>query len=79
MNLSYIFYFLSRLFSLKMINQLTSSFPKQGYWVLFILEEVILDNIMQNLLNLRMDYKRRFLHLGLLLISSYTVHFFEHW
>jgi hypothetical protein len=31
---------------------------------------------MQNLLNLRMDYARRFLHLSLLLISSYTVHLF---
>jgi len=52
-----------------MINQLISSFSKQGYWVLFIPEKVILDNIMQNLLNLRMYYARRFLHLSLLLIS----------
>jgi hypothetical protein len=55
--------------SLKMINQLTSSFSKQGYWVLFIPEKVTLDNFMQNLLNLRMYYARRFLHLSLLLIS----------
>jgi len=62
--------------SLKMINPLTSSLPKQGYWVLFIPENIILDNIMQNLLNLRMYYARRFLHLSLLLIPSYTVHLF---
>jgi len=62
--------------SLKMINPLTSSLPKQGYWVLFIPENIILDNIMQNLLNLSMYYARRFLHLSLLSISSYTVHCF---
>ena len=59
-----------------MINPLTSSLPKQGYWVLFSPENIILDNIMQNLLNLRMYYAWRFLRLSLLLISSYTVHLF---
>ena len=59
-----------------MINPLTSSLPKQGYWVLFIPQNIILDNIMQNLLNLRMYYARRFLHLSLLSISIYTVHLF---
>ena len=62
--------------SLKMINPLTSSLPKQGYWVPFIPENIIPDNIMQNLLNLSMYYARRFLHLSLLSISSYTVHCF---
>ena len=57
-----------------MINPLTSSLPKQGNWVLFIPENIILDNIMQNLLNLSMYYARRFLHLSLLSISIYTVH-----
>ena len=54
-----------------MINPLTSSHPKQGYWVLFILENIVLDNMMQNLLNLSMYYAWRVLYLSLLLISSY--------
>ena len=45
--------------------------------MLFFTENIVLDNIIQNLLNLRMNYPRRFLHLSLLLISIYTVHLFE--
>ena len=59
-----------------MINQLLSSPPEMVHWVLIIPEKVILNNIMQNLLNLRMNYPRRFLHLSLLLILIYTVHLF---
>jgi len=40
-------------------------------------ENIVLNNIIQNLLNLRGNYPGRFLHLSLLLISIYTIHLFE--
>jgi hypothetical protein len=44
--------------------------------MLFFTENIVPDNIIQNLLNLRKNYTRRFLRLSLLLISIYTVHLF---
>jgi hypothetical protein len=36
-------------------------------------ENIALDNIIQNLLNLRVNDPRRFLHVSILLISDYTL------
>jgi hypothetical protein len=44
--------------------------------MLFFTENIVPDNIIQNLLNLRKNYTRRFFRLSLLLISIYTVHLF---
>ena len=44
--------------------------------MLFIPQNIILNDIMQNLLNLSVYYTRGFFYLSLLLISNYTVHLF---
>ena len=44
--------------------------------MLFYLEKIVLDTIIQNLLILRTNYARRFLHTSPLSISSYTIHLF---
>jgi hypothetical protein len=41
--------------------------------ILFLPENIALDNIVPHLLNLRVNYPRRFLHLSILLISDYTL------
>jgi hypothetical protein len=50
--------------------------PKKGHWMLFFTEKIAQDNIKQNLVNLRINYARRFLRLSLWLICNYTVHLF---
>ena len=44
--------------------------------MLFIPQNIILNDIMQNLLNLSVYYTRGFFYLSLLLISNFTVHLF---
>ena len=44
--------------------------------MLFYLEKIVPDIIIQNFLNLRMNYTRRFLHMSPLSNSSYTVYLF---
>jgi hypothetical protein len=43
----------------KTINQISSSPPKKGHWVPFFTEKTILDNIIKNLRNSRMNYLAR--------------------
>ena len=59
-----------------MIDRTSLLLLKRAICCYFFTENIVLDNIIQNLLNLGMDYQRRFLHLSLLLISIYTVHLF---
>ncbi len=44
--------------------------------MLFFIENIEPDNIIQNLLNLRNNYTRRFLHMSPWSISNYTIHLF---
>jgi hypothetical protein len=44
--------------------------------MLFIPQNIILNDIMQNLLNLSVYYTRGFFYLSLLLISNDTIHLF---
>jgi hypothetical protein len=53
-----------------------SSPSKKGHWMLIYPEKIVLETIIQNLLNLRMNYTRRFLHMSPLSNSSYTVYLF---
>ena len=59
-----------------MIDRTSLLLLKRAIGCYVFTENIVLDNMIQNLLNLRMNYPRRFLHLSLLLISIYTVHLF---
>jgi len=45
--------------------------------MLFFTEKIVLDNIIQSLLNLRINYTHEFLHVSPLSICGYTVHLFR--
>jgi len=53
-----------------------SSPLKRANWRDTVTENIVLDNIMQDFLDLRINYPRRLPHLSLL-ISIYTVRLFE--
>jgi len=46
---------------------------EKGKMMPFFPEKIVLDNIKPNLLNKKINYPGRFLHLNILLISDYTL------